>query len=620
MLTADQFDTLTDPIVALYNEYETSIIVDIARRLGNMDFTSAAWQVQRLTESGALYKDVLSKLAKQTGKSEATLREIFKKAGVKAIAFDDKIYKAAGLNPIPLNLSPAMLKALTAGLSKTNGILSNLTMTTAISAQQSFIKAADMAYLQVSTGAMSYDQAIRMAVKKMASEGLSVINYASGHKDKIDVATRRTVLTGVGQTAAELQIIRADEMGQDLIEVSAHIGARNVGTGPENHELWQGKVYSRSGSTTEYPPFVESTGYGTGEGLAGWNCRHSFFPFFEGISERANSNDTLKEYANEKVTYNGKEISVYEGTQYQRGIERKIRNWKRQADALKAAGQDNTFELSKVKDYQAQMRDFIKQTGLDRQRVRESVIGSGGAISPIPSPAVMPITPVQPIAPVVETPQINAVGTPVSNALDLSALKNAEVKNQVNIALSAVDKVHGDGQLKKIPVINSTAKRYYGMFRAWGRLDGAHNISIAAIGDHKALTFIHETGHFIDHGGFGRLWGASGYDGFAKDLMLALRKSDWFSNLYQRAESLAQAVADGVFRFDRKYINYLASSKELFARAYAQFIAIESGDPILLAQLKKLQDAKFPTQWSDEDFKPIAEEFRKLFRQQGWMK
>ena len=374
MLTADQFDTLTDPIVALYNEYETSIITDIARRLGNLDFSSAAWQVQRLTESGALYKDVLSQLAKQTGKSEATLREIFKKAGVKAIAFDDKIYKAAGLNPIPLNLSPAMLKALTAGLSKTNGILSNLTMTTAISAQKAFIGAADMAYLQVSTGAMSYDQAIRMAVKKMAADGLSVVDYASGHQDKIDVAMRRTVLTGVGQTAAELQMQRAEEMGSDLVQVSAHVGARNTGTGPENHESWQGKVFSRSGKSKKYPDFEKVTGYGTGEGLGGWNCRHSFFPFFEGLSENAYSRDDLKEMKKETVTYNDKEMSNYDGTQYQRAIERKIRFWKRQAAALDAAKIESTRENAKVKEWQAIMRDFINQTGLDRQRIRETII------------------------------------------------------------------------------------------------------------------------------------------------------------------------------------------------------------------------------------------------------
>jgi len=111
--------------------------------------------------------------------------------------------------------------------------------------------------------------------------------------------------------------------------------------------------------------------------MGGWTCRHSFFPFFEGISEAAYSKAELNAYAHKKVMYNGKEISFYEATQYQRAIERKIRYWKRQADALKSAGQDNTFELSKVKGYQAQMRDFIKQTGLNRQSAREGVIKIG---------------------------------------------------------------------------------------------------------------------------------------------------------------------------------------------------------------------------------------------------
>ena len=374
MLTADQFDALTVPIVDLYADYETSVIVDIARRLGNLNFSSAAWQVQRLTESGGLYKDVIKELSRLTGKSEAVLKEIFKRAGVKAINFDDKIYKEAGLKPIPLNLSPEMLKALTAGLSKTNGILSNLTMTTAISAQRAFINAADMAYMQVSTGAMSYDQAIKMAVKKVASDGLSVIDYASGHQDNVDVAMRRTVLTGVSQTAAELQIQRAEEMGSDLVQVSAHIGARNKGTGPANHESWQGKIYSRSGKSKKYPDFVKVTGYGTGEGLGGWNCRHSFFPYFEGLSESAYSRDDLREIKKETVTYNGKELSNYEGTQYQRAIERKIRFWKRQEAAMQAAKLDSSFELGKVRQWQETMREFLRQTKLDRQRVREQVI------------------------------------------------------------------------------------------------------------------------------------------------------------------------------------------------------------------------------------------------------
>lgn len=374
MLTDAQFDALVNPVMSLYTDYETSVIEDIARRLKNLDFASAAWQVQRLSESGALYKDILKKLSKLTGQSEAVIKEILTRAGVKAIKFDDEIYKAAGLNPLPLNMSPAMVQALAAALDKTNGVINNLTKTTVLNAQQTFIKAADLAYYQVSTGAMSYDQAIRQAVKKMAADGLDVVDYASGHKDKIDVAMRRAVLTGVAQTANTLQMTRAEEMGSDLVEVSAHVGARNKGVGPENHASWQGKIYSRSGKHPKYPDFVKVTGYGTGEGLGGWNCRHSFYPFFEGISEKANTSKEIKEMNQKKVTYMGKEVDFYQATQYQRDIERKIRFWKRQEAALKAAGLDATQETAKVKQWQQTMREFIAETELDRQRVREQII------------------------------------------------------------------------------------------------------------------------------------------------------------------------------------------------------------------------------------------------------
>lgn len=375
MLTADQLDALTGPITDLYEQYNQSVINDISRRLAKMGKVTetAAWQMQRLIESGKVYENALKELAKTSGLSEVEMRKMFEAAGVKAMRFDDSIYKAAGLNPLPLNLSPAMDQVLAAGLRKTNGVVKNLTMTTAINAQHSFIQAADLAYMQVAGGAMSYDQAIRAAILNVAENGLHTINYTSGHKDKLDVAMRRTVLTGVSQTTGNLQIARADEMGTDLVQTSAHIGARPA------HQIWQGKVFSRSGRSKAYPDFVLSTGYGTGAGLCGWNCRHSFYPFFEGISENAYNQAELDSFADKTVTYNGKEIPIYDATQMQRGIERKIRHWKRQEGAYEAAGLDNDAETAKVKEWQARMRDFIKQTGLQRQNVREQVVGAGKA-------------------------------------------------------------------------------------------------------------------------------------------------------------------------------------------------------------------------------------------------
>jgi len=222
--------------------------------------------------------------------------------------------------------------------------------------------------MQVANGAMSYDQAIRAAIRQVARDGLSVISYPTGRADQLDVAMRRTVLTGVSQTTGVMQIERMNEMGVDLVQTSAHGGARPA------HQLWQGKIFSRSGRDGRYPDFVAETGYGTGPGLMGWNCRHSFYPFFDGISKNAYKKRELESYANAVKTYQGKEISVYDATQIQRGIERKIRAWKRQAYAFESAGLDNAREIAKIKLYQARMRAFIKQTGLSRQYVRESVV------------------------------------------------------------------------------------------------------------------------------------------------------------------------------------------------------------------------------------------------------
>lgn len=367
MLTSDDLDTLTAPMIELYDTYAQSIINDIARRLANGSIASAAWQLQRLSESGKMYESAIKELSKLTGKSQKELKVLFENAGVKSMKFDDAIYAEAGLKPVPLNLSPAMLEVLYAGLKKTNNVLSNFTRSAANVAQGSFMKAADLAYMQVSSGAMSYDAAIRAAIKNVARDGLDMIEYGTGHVEQLDVAMRRAVLTGVGQTTSKLQEQRAAEMGTDLVQTSAHVGAR------PSHAAWQGRIFSLSGTSHKYPNFYKETGYGTGPGLGGWNCRHTFYPFFEGISEKIYRKKDIDKFNNKKVKLFGKAVSAYDASQVQRAIERNIRAWKRQEQALKAAGLPYTDETAKVREWQARMRDFITQTELDRQYVREQI-------------------------------------------------------------------------------------------------------------------------------------------------------------------------------------------------------------------------------------------------------
>ena len=128
--------------------------------------------------------------------------------------------------------------------------------------------------LQVSTGGFDANTAIRNAIKELTRQGLTTVDYASGRTMSVEAAVRMNVVTGVNQTALRLQDTLADEMDSDLVETTAHSGAR------PSHARWQGQVFSRSGKSKKYPDFRRATGYGTGPGLAaltlppnGWDGR-----------------------------------------------------------------------------------------------------------------------------------------------------------------------------------------------------------------------------------------------------------------------------------------------------------------------------------------------------------
>ena len=172
-----------------------------------------------------------------------------------------------------------MIRLLEDTYQRTAGTVHNFTRTTAHASQQQLLKALDTAHFKVASGATSYTQAVQEAVSSIADTQTQVI-YPTGHVDTIETAVLRAVRTGVAQASGNMAVQGMEERDWDIVLVSAHLGARygDGGQNPGNHFWWQGKFYSRTGRTPDLPLFVESTGYGTGEGLCGWNCRHSFGP------------------------------------------------------------------------------------------------------------------------------------------------------------------------------------------------------------------------------------------------------------------------------------------------------------------------------------------------------
>ena len=379
MLTPDYLETLPDALVELWQQVEDDILRDIARRIGKMPdrdtlTDTAAWQAWRLEQTRLTKQEILSILARYSGKSREAIRQTLLDAALTTLASDDAVYRAAGLEPPPVERSEALNNLLNAGYRQTLGTWRNLTATTANTVTGEFERALDRAWLQVSSGVFSYDVAIRRAVDGLAAH-MNGITYPSGHKDTLEVAVRRAVLTGTNQTCAKLQLARADEMGCEFVEVTAHAGAR-----PE-HALWQGKVYHRGGAVTyqgvRYGDFEAATGYGTGPGLCGWNCRHNFYPFFPGLSAPNYSQEQLDAFNAKEVTYGGKQYTRYEISQMQRALERRVRRFKRQYLAEDAAGVDATAAAAKLRAARKDLNDFVRATGGRNNSARTSVSGFG---------------------------------------------------------------------------------------------------------------------------------------------------------------------------------------------------------------------------------------------------
>lgn len=114
-----------------------------------------------------------------------------------------------------------------------------------------------------------------------------------------------------------LQLARMEEMDCEFVEVTAHEGARPT------HAVWQGRVYHRGGAVVHdgerYEDFETATGYGTGPGLCGWNCRHNFYPFYPGVSVRNYTDERLAELDARNIPYGGGLYTRYEITQMQPG-------------------------------------------------------------------------------------------------------------------------------------------------------------------------------------------------------------------------------------------------------------------------------------------------------------
>lgn len=415
MLSEEQLEIISEAITPLFQYLEKEVIADIARRIAKTLTYSRTAELQAMAMAKLGYspakirKEAMKilnanpkyrkEVAKNTLEYKRTVRDIINSITKAAyLANDDIVASAGDMSWIDdLSVWRSAEKKLTdnsylrqlvdAFGTQTGGNLKNMTQSTGFKVMSgyegihnAYRNELDKAVIKICSGTFSQEKVIRDVVHDLAKSGLRTIDYASGYSMQLDTAARLAIRTGCHQLAGKILDQNIKQTGENLVYVSQHLGARNTGVGHANHEQWQGKVYFIKNGT-DYSTEAKRIGqdrimslyYATGysadgahesdpTGLYGYNCRHSHYAWFEGISSLPK-----KQPEPQDVVFNGKTYDYYAMTQKMRSMERNIRALKREKEAIKALpevlGLDAQEIDAKIKRKTAEYKEFCQICG-----------------------------------------------------------------------------------------------------------------------------------------------------------------------------------------------------------------------------------------------------------------
>ena len=367
---------MANKIAAHYVELEERIIQDIVRRIVKTgEVTSTAdWQINRLKIIGYSSEDIEKMLKTTLNKSYPEMFELYDKVINWEYVRNKDLYEQVNAEYIPFEKNKHLNQAINGIAQQSLEDLENITRSlgfyldingkkTMTPLSQVYTEHLDRACFDIVSGAFDYNSVLRRTVTQLTNSGLRTIDYVSGWHNRVDVAARRAVMTGLSQITGKITDYNAKKLGTEYFEVAWHAGARPT------HAVWQGKVWTKE-------QLVSVCGLGTVTGLLGANCYHEYYPFFPGISERNWTDQWLEEKnqeENKPKEFQGKEYTVYEAKQRQRQMETAMRAQREKVRALQKGKADQDEILAHKMKYQGQLNEyarFSKKMGLRQERER----------------------------------------------------------------------------------------------------------------------------------------------------------------------------------------------------------------------------------------------------------
>ena len=373
MLDPDYLERAGDLVAGVYSEIEADMCDHLVRAIlaGDVSDWRSQTALQLLAQGQA--PQIRMVLERYRDKINEAVRREVEEALARSDAHDLAVVKRAlgiDLPKVSTQQVALAVKTICEMLERDNVDLMN-------GARDAFFRETSRAVAEVGAGWTSIDEAMLRATRRLARNGIDMIQYrdpTTGNKtvrNHVDVAVRRHVRTQLQQACAERTMQVCQRTGCGFVEVSSHYGAR------PSHQEWEGRVYSLKGRVAvdgvTYEDFGEGTGYyGTGpyaalgDRLCGVNCRHHWGPWFPGMPRAY--------HPNPKHPSGKTNEEIYELTQRQRALERELRATKRELSAAEAAydadpSLKNQTEVNKLRERLKKQNDLMKKLVSDNRDV-----------------------------------------------------------------------------------------------------------------------------------------------------------------------------------------------------------------------------------------------------------
>ncbi|WP_433426335.1 phage minor capsid protein (plasmid) [Microtetraspora malaysiensis] len=367
-------------VAAVYADAEQALFTRIAARIaeGLDEDDAGRWETKRLSEVTQLRQEAerivrrLDSVAKKAAE-RAVLKSWASGMDAAVVGAVLSVHDAKVRKQVERVLRDAQKIGSSSLINPGQGVAELAAQTTRIisSVHVGALRAVQDIYRQVIAetagrslvGAETLRDAAQRALDKFTAGGITgfvdSVGRTWGMAEYVEMAMR----TATHRAAVDGHLSSLRDAGMDLVMVS-----RKPWT-CSRCSRWEGQILSISGPTgtrveqnpaTGVQVFVEVAGTVAEARLAGLmhpNCSHSLNAYLPGVSRPAPVVHTE---------------ATYEDTQRQRYLERKIRDAKRRS-AVALGDETRRKAEDKVADYQRQLKEHTKATGLRRETGRERV-------------------------------------------------------------------------------------------------------------------------------------------------------------------------------------------------------------------------------------------------------